>query len=69
MSLVVFSGFAGLMVAPGEIHPVIAGIAIFAIAIGSGAGAINMWYDRDIDASCAAPKAPHPWGELPRLVL
>ena len=51
MSLVVFTGFAGLYVAPGHIHPVLAAIAILCIAIGAGAsGAINMWYDRDIDA-------------------
>ncbi|AZL15811.1 heme o synthase [Rickettsiales endosymbiont of Stachyamoeba lipophora] len=50
MSLVVFSGLAGLLVAPGQIHPFIAFIAILCIAIGSGAsGAINMWYDQDID--------------------
>src|ERR1051325_3414352 len=51
MSLVVFSGFAGMMVAPGHIHPLIAAVAILCIAVGAGAsGAINMWYDRDIDA-------------------
>jgi len=51
MSLVVFSGFAGMMVAPGELHPVLAAVAILCIAVGAGAsGAINMWYDRDIDA-------------------
>ena len=51
MSLVVFTGFAGLIVAPGEIHPLLAAVAIFCIALASGAaGAINMWYDRDIDA-------------------
>jgi protoheme IX farnesyltransferase len=51
MSLVVFSGFAGLYVAPGHIHPVIAGVAVLCIAVAAGAsGAINMWYDRDIDA-------------------
>ena len=51
MSLVVFSGFAGLYVAPGHIHPVIACVAVLCIAVGAGAsGAINMWYDRDIDA-------------------
>jgi len=60
MSLVVFSGFAGLMVAPGDLHPVLAAVAILCIAVGSGAaGAINMWYDRDIDAvmarTCARP--------------
>jgi protoheme IX farnesyltransferase len=51
MSLVVFSGFAGLIVAPGHLHPVLALTAILCIAVGAGAsGAINMWYDRDIDA-------------------
>jgi protoheme IX farnesyltransferase len=51
MSLVVFSGFAGLYVAPGSIHPLLAAVAVLCIAVGAGAaGAINMWYDRDIDA-------------------
>jgi heme o synthase len=51
MSLVVFTGFVGLYLAPGHLHPVLAGIAVLCIAVGAGAaGAINMWYDRDIDA-------------------
>jgi protoheme IX farnesyltransferase len=51
MSLVVFTGFVGLYLAPGHLHPVLAGIAMLCIAVGAGAaGAINMWYDRDIDA-------------------
>jgi protoheme IX farnesyltransferase len=51
MSLVVFTGFVGLYLAPGHINPVLAAIAILCIALGAGAsGAINMWYDRDIDA-------------------
>ena len=51
MTLVVFSGAVGLLVAPGHLHPVLALTAILCIAIGAGAaGAINMWYDRDIDA-------------------
>ena len=51
MSLVVFTGFAGVLVAPGQIHPVIAAIAILCIAVATGAsGAINMWYERDLDA-------------------
>ena len=51
MSLVVFTGLVGLYVAPGELHPVLAAIAVLCIAVGAGAsGAINMWYDRDIDA-------------------
>jgi protoheme IX farnesyltransferase len=51
MTLVVFTGFVGLYLAPGHLHPLIAGIAVFCIAVAAGAaGAINMWYDRDIDA-------------------
>jgi len=51
MSLVVFTGFAGLLVAPGSLHPLLAAVAVACIAIGAGAaGAVNMWYDRDIDA-------------------
>ena len=50
MSLVVFTGFVGLYLAPGHLHPVLAAIAILSIAVGAGAaGAINMWYERDID--------------------
>ena len=50
MSLVVFTGFVGLVVAPGHLHPVLAAVAVLCIAVGAGAsGAINMWYDRDID--------------------
>jgi len=50
MSLVVFTGFVGLAVAPGHLHPVLAAVAVLCIAVGAGAaGAINMWYDRDID--------------------
>lgn len=50
MSLVVFTGFAGLLVAPGYLHPLLSGVAILCLAVGAGAaGAINMWYDRDID--------------------
>ncbi len=51
LSLVVFSGAIGLLVAPGHLHPVLALTAVLAIAVAAGAaGAINMWYDRDIDA-------------------
>jgi len=52
MSLVVFTGFAGAWVAPGfdQMHPFIMAVAIFCLAVNAGAaGAINMWYDRDID--------------------
>lgn len=58
MTLVVFSGIAGLLVAPGSVHPVLALTAILCIAIGAGAaGAINMWYDRDIDAVMARTRS------------
>lgn len=51
MSLVVFTALVGLATAPGAINPFIAIIAILAIAVGAGAsGALNMWYDADIDA-------------------
>jgi len=51
MSLVTFTGLVGLILAPGHIHPVLAAVAVLCIAVGAGAaGAINMWYERDIDA-------------------
>ncbi len=69
MSLVVFSGFAGMWVAPGfhHMHPFLALVAISAIAVGAGAaGAINMWYDRDIDAIMRrTADRPIPAGRVP----
>ena len=54
MSLVVFTGLVGLVVAPGTVHAVIALTALICIAVGAGAaGALNMWYDADIDAHMA----------------
>ncbi|PWS37866.1 protoheme IX farnesyltransferase [Falsiroseomonas bella] len=51
MTLVVFTAVVGLLVAPAPIHPVLGVAAILCIAVAAGAaGAINMWYDRDIDA-------------------
>jgi protoheme IX farnesyltransferase len=51
MSLVVFTGLVGLMLAPGHVHPFVAAVAVACIAVAAGAaGAINMWYDADIDA-------------------
>ncbi len=51
MSLVVFTGLVGVLIAPGHLHPFAAALAVLAIALGSGAaGAINMWYERDLDA-------------------
>jgi heme o synthase len=68
MSLVVFSALTGMVVAPGSIHPVLAIIALLAITIGAGAsGALNMWYDADIDARMARTAArPIPRGRLTR---
>src|SRR6202044_1359837 len=51
MSLVVFTGFVGLYLAPTPLHLVLAIVAVLCIAVAAGAaGAINMWYERDIDA-------------------
>ncbi|MGR3454782.1 heme o synthase [Pseudooceanicola sp.] len=51
MSLVVFTAAVGLIAAPGHVHPFVAFCAILFIALGGGAsGALNMWYDADIDA-------------------
>jgi heme o synthase len=51
MSLVVFTGLAGLLVAPAPIHPVLGFTAILCIALGAGAAAaLNMWYEADLDA-------------------
>jgi heme o synthase len=66
MSLVVFTGFVGLYLAPGHLHPVLAGVAVLCIAVAAGAaGAINMWYDRDIDALMRRTQArPLPAGRM-----
>lgn len=51
MSLVVFTALVGLLIAPGHFHPVLAITSILCIAVGGGAaGALNMWYERDIDS-------------------
>jgi protoheme IX farnesyltransferase len=66
MSLVVFTGLVGLLVAPGTLHPALALTAILCITIGAGAaGAINMWYDRDIDAKMRrTARRPIPGGRI-----
>jgi protoheme IX farnesyltransferase len=66
MSLVVFTALVGLLIAPGHIHPVIGLTALVCIAVGAGAaGALNMWYDADIDALMTRTAArPIPAGRL-----
>ena len=66
MFLVVFTALVGLVAAPGTIHPVLAIAALICIAAGSGAaGALNMWYDADIDAKMARTAArPVPRGDV-----
>jgi protoheme IX farnesyltransferase len=66
LSLVVYTGVAGLLVAPGTLHPVLALTAILCITVAAGAaGAINMWYDRDIDAVMRRTQArPIPSGRI-----
>jgi heme o synthase len=68
MSLVVFTALVGLMVAPGGIDPFSAVVALLCIAAGAGAaGALNMWYDADIDAVMARTvMRPIPSGRLSR---
>jgi protoheme IX farnesyltransferase len=67
MSLVVFTGMVGVFLAPGSLHPLLTVLTIFFIALGSGAaGAINMWYERDVDAKMERTKnRPIPDGRIP----
>ena len=66
MTLVILTALAAMVAAPGSLHPVIGIIAIVSIAIGAGAsGALNMWYDADIDARMARTAArPLPRGRV-----
>jgi protoheme IX farnesyltransferase len=66
MSLVVFTGAIGLLIAPGHLNPVLGFTAILCIAVAAGAcGAINMWYDRDIDAIMRRTRTrPIPMGRI-----
>lgn len=67
MSLAIFTALAGLVAAPVHLHPLLAFVAILFIAMGAGAsGALNMWYDADIDAVMARTAArPVPRGVVP----
>jgi heme o synthase len=66
MSLVVFTALVGMMVAPGHLNPALGVISLMCIAVGAGAaGALNMWYDADIDAVMARTAArPIPAGRV-----
>ncbi|MDJ0930265.1 heme o synthase [Breoghania sp.] len=66
MSLVIFTALVGIILAPGGVHPVLAATALLCIAIGAGAsGALNMWYDADIDRVMSrTAKRPIPAGRI-----
>jgi len=66
MSLVVFTALVGLAVAPGSLHPVATFTALLCIAVGAGAaGALNMWYDADVDALMTrTARRPVPMGRV-----
>lgn len=66
MSLVVFTALVGMVLAPGGLHPVLAAVSLFCIAIGAGAsGALNMWWDADIDAVMTRTRGrPLPAGRM-----
>jgi heme o synthase len=68
MSLSIFTAFAGMLMAPHPVHPVIGAISLLAIAVGAGAsGALNMWYDSDIDRLMARTAGrPIPAGRMAR---
>src|ERR1700759_1299529 len=68
MSLVVWTALAGLLAAPTHVHPVIAFASLLAIAVGAGAaGALNMWWEADLDALMARTRLrPIPAGLIER---
>jgi protoheme IX farnesyltransferase len=68
MSLVIFTGLAGLVAAPGHVHPLTAFTALLCIAVGAGAsGCLNMAYDHDIDRLMARTRnRPIPRGAVAR---
>ncbi len=66
MALAIFTSVCGLILSQQEIHPFFFALSIFCISLGAGAsGAINMWYDRDIDALMDRTKGrPIPTGKV-----
>ena len=68
MLLAVFTAVVGLVIAPGHLDPLLGAVAIVAIAAGAGgAGALNMWYDADIDAMMTrTARRPIPRGSISR---
>jgi len=68
MSLVVFTGLCGLLVAPVPVHPVLGFAAVLCIALGAGAaGALNQWYEADLDAKMKRTASrPLPAGRMTR---
>src|SRR3954468_4106034 len=68
MSLVIFTALVGFFLAPGHVHPVLAITSILCIAVGGGAsGALNMWYESDIDALMSrTANRPIPRGRITR---
>src|ERR1700693_3063618 len=68
MVLAVFTALVGLMIAPSHLDPLLGAVAILAIAAGAGAaGALNMWYDADIDAVMTrTARRPIPRGRVSR---
>lgn len=66
MSLVIFTALVGMIMAPGDVHPLISAVSLLCIAVGAGAsGSLNMWYDADIDRVMARTAGrPVPSGRI-----
>jgi heme o synthase len=66
MSLVVFTALVGIVRAPDQLHPILAFASLLCIAVGAGAaGALNMWWDADIDARMSrTARRPIPAGRV-----
>ena len=68
MSLVIFTSVVGLLIAPNQVHFLTAALSLIAVAIGAGAaGALNMWYESDLDALMTRTcLRPIPTGKISR---